>query len=277
MRGDDFAVDAVWAVSAGVVSFALAVAGHELLRVPALERTNYAGRAIPTAGGIFAVLALFVVTAIANSADPVEFGLSTRVAWLVGSFAVLGLFDDVVGNASARGLRGHVAAARRGQLTSGVVKLVFGVVIAWSVIEPRVDTARHIAATILVAGCANVANLLDLAPARATKVALLVFLALVVFANDTLVAGEYWFVVAIAGLMVFELRESLMLGDTGANPLGATIGFMLAGSLQESVLAMWLAAIVVLAINAAAEFVSFSRIIERVAPLRVFDQLGRRR
>jgi hypothetical protein len=52
---------------------------------------------------------------------------------------------------------------------------------------------------------------------------------------------------------------------------------LVVGCLADSTRALWLAAAAVLAINVAAEFVSFSRVVERVPPLRMLDQLGRRR
>jgi len=265
----------LWAIAAGAVSFVLALSGRELLRAPALQRTNYAGREIPTAGGVFAVLALVLVTTVAFEVDVFRYIAAHPPLLLVLGFAFLGLLDDVVGTSSARGLRGHVAAARRGQLTSGLLKLAFGLVLAWFTFSSA-GVWLHVATTIVIAGSANVANLLDLAPGRAVKGAFIVFAVVIVFAHEVVGASSYWFLFAVLGLLPFELREELMLGDTGANPLGASVGYVIAVWLAGSTLAVWIAAVVVIAINASAEFVSFSRVIERVAPLRALDHLGRR-
>src|SRR3546814_18439165 len=45
-------------------------------------------------------------------------------------FAFLGLLDDLLGDALDRGLRGHVAAALRGRVTTGFVKLGGGAAVA---------------------------------------------------------------------------------------------------------------------------------------------------
>ena len=65
-----------------------------------------------------------------------------------------------------------------------------------------------------------------------------------------------------------------MLGDTGANMLGAAVGFGLVVSLDA--VGEWLVLLVVVALNLASEFVSFSAVIDRVAPLRALDRLGTR-
>jgi UDP-GlcNAc:undecaprenyl-phosphate GlcNAc-1-phosphate transferase len=246
--------------------------------VAPLMRTNYAGRDVPTAGGIVAVLGFLAVAVTATTVDRFEFRHVDAVALLVLGFAVLGLLDDVVGNHSARGLRGHVAAVGRGQLTSGLVKLVFGLALAWLVYSGFEDWWDHALSAVVIAGAANVANLLDLAPGRAVKVAAVALVLFVVLSdhvawND----AHYWFVFAAVALLPFEFGEFLMLGDTGANPLGAVIGLAAVRSTNGSTVGLAIAAGVVLAVNVAGEVVSFSSVIDRVPPLRVLDRMGRRR
>jgi UDP-N-acetylmuramyl pentapeptide phosphotransferase/UDP-N-acetylglucosamine-1-phosphate transferase len=78
-----------------------------------------------------------------------------------------------------------------------------------------------------------------------------------------------------AGLLAADLRERLMLGDAGANALGAALG--LGVVLTASPAARTAVLIAVVALNLASEVVSFSRIIDGVAPLRALDRLGRAR
>jgi UDP-GlcNAc:undecaprenyl-phosphate GlcNAc-1-phosphate transferase len=78
---------------------------------------------------------------------------------------------------------------------------------------------------------------------------------------------------AAVGLLPDDLGERLMLGDAGANALGAVLGVgavLTLGPWSRVVLAVVLAAL-----NLAAEMVSFSRVIDRVGPLRLLDRLGR--
>jgi UDP-N-acetylmuramyl pentapeptide phosphotransferase/UDP-N-acetylglucosamine-1-phosphate transferase len=66
-----------------------------------------------------------------------------------------------------------------------------------------------------------------------------------------------------------------MLGDAGANPLGAVMGLAVVLAAAPGVRDVVLVALVTL--NVAGEVVSFSRVIELVPPLRVLDRAGRRR
>ena len=77
-----------------------------------------------------------------------------------------------------------------------------------------------------------------------------------------------------AGLLFEDLREHIMLGDTGANVIGAVLGLTMVIGLAPQTRLYVLGG--VLFLNALSEFVSFSKIIERVAPLRRLDSIGRR-
>jgi UDP-N-acetylmuramyl pentapeptide phosphotransferase/UDP-N-acetylglucosamine-1-phosphate transferase len=79
---------------------------------------------------------------------------------------------------------------------------------------------------------------------------------------------------AAAGLLVGDLRERFMLGDTGANALGAALGCATVLVVGEGVREVVTA--VLLALTLLSEVASFSRIIAAVPPLRAFDRLGRR-
>ena len=77
---------------------------------------------------------------------------------------------------------------------------------------------------------------------------------------------------ALAGLP-FDLREEGMLGDAGANALGAVVGTLL---LAGPMWLLWAAAALLVALQLASERVSFSRVIEANRVLRAADRLGRR-
>ena len=69
-------------------------------------------------------------------------------------------------------MRGHVQALRDGAVTSGLVKMVGLTALAAvaTVAEDDRSAAGRIVDTALVAGTANLVNLLDLRPGRALKV-----------------------------------------------------------------------------------------------------------
>jgi hypothetical protein len=215
-----------------------------------------------------------------------------RAAMLVAgsAAAALGGYDDLAGSGSSRGFRGHLGALRRGELTTGAVKLA-GIgaagLAASGLLGPdgggRQDgegggpralaAADFVINAGLVAGGANLLNLFDLRPGRAIKVALGTggVLAATSERGRTAAAAPLG---AAAALLAEDLGERAMLGDAGANALGALLGTAAATALPRSARAVTLAAVV--GLTAASEVVSFSKVIERTAPLRWLDMLGRR-
>jgi hypothetical protein len=182
--------------------------------------------------------------------------------------AAVGRYDDVAGGTDgAKGFRGHLAALRTGRLTAGSVKLL-GIgtagVLAAACLRPR-GTVDVLLGGAVVAGSANVLNLLDLRPGRALKVGTAAALAL----DEPGVAG------ACAALLRADLGERTMLGDCGANGLGAVLGLSLLCRLPQRRHRL-VALGVLTALTAASERVSYSAAIDATPPLRWLDGLGRR-
>jgi hypothetical protein len=124
----------------------------------------------------------------------------------------------------------------------------------------------------LVAGGANLLNLFDLRPGRAIKVALLAGGLLAPSRRGrAAVAGP---LAAAAAMLPEDLGERAMLGDAGANALGAVLGCAAAITLSRPARFGLLA--VVAGLTAASEKVSFTKVIEASAPLHRLDMLGRR-
>jgi hypothetical protein len=254
-----------------------------VLTQPALERENYRGHRLPTAAGWLLVAAVIAVDGARTGLGVLGLGHAStdaaRLGMLVGviGFGLLGLLDDLLGDAHDRGLRGHLRALTEGRISTGFVKLAGGAALALSLAgaldgdEPR----RVIVDGVLIALAANLGNLFDRAPGRTLKVGLAVMVpvAFVAGLGSTTAA-----LAAVAGagvvLLVGDLREEHMLGDTGANAVGAAVG--VAVVLEASPTARAVVAVVLLALTLLSEVVSFSRIIDGVPPLRAFDRLGRR-
>ena len=78
---------------------------------------------------------------------------------------------------------------------------------------------------------------------------------------------------AAFGLVGDDLHERLMLGDAGANVIGAVLGLGVVLGRGEATRITALVVLIVL--NVAAEVISFSAVIERVPWLRAADRFGR--
>jgi hypothetical protein len=86
--------------------------------------------------------------------------------------------------------------------------------------------------------------------------------------------GPMLIVGAGLGLLIPDLRERCMVGDTGANVVGAAVGFGIV--IATGATGQWVALAVLVALNVVSEFWSFSRIIDHNPPLRWLDRLGTR-
>lgn len=243
-------------------------------------RTNHAGRPVTLLEG-----PAYVLGAAAGSFFS---GSRAGVVAVVGAGA-LGALDDLAGDASSRGLRGHLSALGRGQVTTGAGKVlglaVTGVLAAALVGADRDPTAvranRAAAVDVLlgcsvVAGTANLVNLLDLRPGRALKATLLLGAAMSLTGSTASGASGASASVAV-GSAAAALRDDLagasMLGDTGANAAGALLGVALVERWGRP--GQLVALGVLTALTLASERVSFTAVIESTPVLRELDAWGR--
>lgn len=249
------------------------------------SRVNHAGRSVTLLEGPAHVAGL-VGGGLLAGPGPV-------VAALGGG--VFGAVDDLAGDAGAKGLTGHLRAAARGQVTTGVVK-IGGLAVTGLVSAALAESARPAASGgevgafpaqrtggltrlgrvllggAVVAGCANLLNLFDLRPGRALKVGMLLG-APVVLAGGPGATGASAAVGASLGVLAPDLRGEAMLGDTGANALGAVLGAaLIEGRGVPGRLAL-LAGIA--AVTLTSEKVSFTALIQRTPWLRALDEWGR--
>jgi UDP-GlcNAc:undecaprenyl-phosphate/decaprenyl-phosphate GlcNAc-1-phosphate transferase len=265
-------------------------------------RTNHRGELVTllegpalSLGAVTGEVVAVVLAARPGSAGPGagrRGGLPLAVAGL-GALG-FGVLDDLRGSAKRRGLRGHLGALAHGEITTGTVKLaglaVTGLGTALLDGGGPVDVAVN---SGLVAGGANLLNLFDLRPGRAIKVAALS--AGLIAAGGALTgataengirpgaqgAGRLTGLAAIAApagaalaLLPEDLGERAMLGDAGANALGAMLGAAAARSLPRRARIWLLGGIAALTVTS--EKVSFTKVIEATPPLRWLDMLGRR-
>ena len=270
-------------VGAITVQF-LRVGAAGTLAAPALQRPNYRDHRLPTGGGILIVLAVLVIEAgraafgALGVGDTVDLTIQrSEVLFAVFGFGLLGLIDDLIGDDRRTGFRGHVSALLHGEITTGFLKLFGGAGVAMVLVAtPGFATGRRLLVdAVLIALAANLANLLDRAPGRTIKAAMIAYVPLAILLGTGPVGVAIAPVMGAAfSLLGDDLRERLMLGDTGANVIGATLGLGVVLGRGEA--SRWTALGVLVATNLAAEVWSFTTIIDRVPPLRWIDRLGQR-
>lgn len=290
------------------------------------ERTNFHGATVSLRGGVAMAGAAVASAAVASAlSDQPRAALGGVVASLGGGLA--GYIDDVDqgahdGGKVAKGLKGHLGALAHGQVTTGVIKIAgigASALAASSLVGSKATSVSGKAAdlalnTVLIAGTANLANLLDLRPGRALKATVLVAAPLSYFscaaaktpasgasvtsatasvtsgasgapsatpAAPASASGASAQRLLASGLnaaaitaLVEDLQETTMLGDTGANAAGALLGTSLAAN--DSWKLRLGTALGVVGLILASEKVSFSKVIAANPALNWLDQLWRR-
>ena len=277
------------------------------------ERTNFHGVTVSLRGGVAMAGASVASAAVASAfSDQPRAALGGLVASLGGGLA--GYIDDVDqgahdGGKVAKGLKGHLGALAHGQVTTGVIKIAgigASALAASALVGSKATSMGGKAAdlalnTVLIAGTANLANLLDLRPGRALKATVLVATPLSYFscaaakapasgasgaasatpAAPASASGASAQRLLASGLnaaaitaLVEDLQETTMLGDTGANAAGALLGTSLAAN--DSWKLRLGTTLGVVGLILASEKVSFSKVIAANPALNWLDQLWRR-
>lgn len=270
-------------VSAPLAIWLLPAWTADMLRA-GLTRVNWRGRAVAFPTGALAIsvamIALAPLAVLDDRADLdlLEPDLARWAAYLLG-VALLGLLDDMLGRGhagdTARGWRGHARAVLAGRLSTGAIKAAgaFGLA-AFAVSGIGREWPGYLADLALLLLTTNLFNLLDLRPGRVEKALVLVLAG---------VCAGAWTIFPLQLLGVFigpllvgaalTLRERAMLGDCGANLAGAVAGVALFAALGTEARLIALAVVALLTIYG--EFRSISAGIDRLAPLRALDRIGR--
>lgn len=292
------------ALRAGVT----ALAGHVLTRgwrtaldrlpervLTPLVRVNHRGQQVTLAEGV-AFAAGTLTSALIGLAHG---GSASRAAaaLVTGAGAAgAGALDDHLGSVEAKGLAGHLGALRQGRVTSGSAKIALlgatGLVAA--VAEEAHRNAQRspgparpagavggrstslgtavdvVLGAGVVAGSANLINLFDLRPGRAIKVGLLALIPMALTPPGSPTAGST--IGAATAVLGDDLAARSMLGDTGANPLGALVGLTIMQRQGRGARA--LTVLVVAGLTLASERISFTRVIHDTPVLRALDEWG---
>ena len=185
-----------------------------------------------------------------------------------------GALDDLIGNRNVSGLKGHFKSLFKGELTTGGFKALFGgfigLVISIAISKNIYDIVIN---TLIIALSTNLMNLLDLRPGRAIKGYLLISIVLL------FTLGEYTrnlLLLIFPNVIAYfnqDLKAKAMMGDTGSNVLGISIGILFAMGYPLKVRLIWLAFLIF--IHILTEKYSLTKIIENNKFLNFIDKLGR--
>jgi UDP-GlcNAc:undecaprenyl-phosphate GlcNAc-1-phosphate transferase len=256
------------------------------LRAGGRTRPNYRERSLPFPFGVLivaaALLALVPLTLIERLAHTaILYPRLLPVAIYALGVACLGLIDDTLGGAghtdapTPRGWRGHGAAAMHGEPSTGVLKAAGSLGLALLATDyAGLSIGRWLLASGVLVLATNAFNLLDLRPGRAIKVFVLLGAGLTIGVRELRplwTLGLFVGPVLIAG--VYDLRERAMLGDTGANLLGALAGLWLVLTLSQT--GQLIALGLLIGMTVYGELRSISELVQRVPLLRELDSLGR--
>ena len=255
-------------------------------------RENYRGRLLAFPFGVLVPAAAIAALALVAFVQWLGAGTlldpdTAVVAVYCFGVAALGLIDDALGGGSGlgsggghrstppRGVRAHAAAALRGERSTGAIKAFGTTALAVLVATHLPATRQHwlLAAAVLVLAT-HFFNLLDLRPGRSGK-GFVLLLAAAVIAGGT--PAPLWSVGLFAApalvACALDLREQVLLGDTGASVLGALAGLVIVQSVAPAGEIVVLSLLLIAAIYG--ELRSISGLVARTPLLRELDSWGR--
>ncbi len=194
-------------------------------------RPNYLGDPIPVGFGILLAAAALpaYVTGIVQRIET-QWAIPLMTAVLV--FCALGAMDDIQGDRSVGGLKGHLREfVVKRRITTGLVKALAG---TWVALILSAALLPHswgdlLVTAALIALMANALNLVDTRPVRACAAFLALSAGTLLSFLPRAAPAMLWAMPGtVIGLLPVERGRRGMLGDSGANMLGATLGLSMA-------------------------------------------------
>lgn len=237
---------------------------------------NYRGNEVVFGMGIAFLPILLTTTALLFFVDRKLFSVYIPYLFAVCSIGFAALLDDLIGNKQIKGLKNHILSFYRGQLTTGFIKAFVG--LASSFVISLVISVRlfdFILNMLIIALFTNALNLMDLRPGRCIKVFLLLGFAILIINIKDIIIMLPLIVMAASAIIYlkYDLKELCMLGDTGSNILGITLGYY--SALTFDSLSKLIILTALFSLNLAAEKISISKTIANNRFLNFLDNLGR--
>ncbi len=246
---------------------------HNWLDQIGLLKENYKNEKIPVFGGliilVFSILGwiLFLIT---DTGKPV---IIERLIFLSLIIGLTGLLDDIKGGTEIKGFSGHFIALINRNLTTGALKAIISLLTVLIIYYfPGQNLLAFLLNISIFLFFTNLFNLLDLRPCRSIKCFFLFSIIIMV-----LIPVFTLYLVPVFLILIpysyYELGGKIMLGDNGANTLGAIMGYGF--SLWTSTGGKILLLLFIIIVNFLAEIYSFTNYISKNRILNWIDQLGR--
>ena len=248
-------------------------------------RPNYKNEMIPVGMGIVFLPMIIINSIILGfvTLNNIWFVSSSNynlnIVWLLCLalyiFSMMAMFfagalDDLIGNRNVSGLKGHFKSLFKGELTTGGFKALFGgfvgLVVSVCISSSIVDIIIN---TLIIALSTNLMNLFDLRPGRAIVIMIPIYITLTGYT-------KVFPLLILPNVLAYfntDLKARGMMGDTGSNVLGISIGVLMALGYGIKVRLAWLVFLILM--HLITEKFSLTKIIEKNRVLKFIDNLGR--
>ena len=252
-------------------------------------RPNYKNEMIPVGMGIVFLPMIIINSIILGfvTLNNIWFVSSSNynlnIVWLLCLalyiFSMMAMFfagalDDLIGNRNVSGLKGHFKSLFKGELTTGVFKALFGgfvgLVVSVCISSSIVDIIVN---TLIIALSTNLMNLFDLRPGRAIKAYLVIMIPIYITLTGYTKVFPLLILPNVLAYFNTDLKARGMMGDTGSNVLGISIGVLMALGYGIKVRLAWLVFLILM--HLITEKFSLTKIIEKNRVLKFIDNLGR--
>lgn len=252
-------------------------------------RPNYKNEMIPVGMGIVFLPMIIINSIILGfvTLNNIWFVSSSNynlnIVWLLCLalyiFSIMAMFfagalDDLIGNRNVSGLKGHFKSLFKGELTTGGFKALFGgfvgLVVSVCISSSIVDIIIN---TLIIALSTNLMNLFDLRPGRAIKAYLVIMIPIYITLTGYTKVFPLLILPNVLAYFNTDLKARGMMGDTGSNVLGISIGVLMALGYGIKVRLAWLVFLILM--HLITEKFSLTKIIEKNRVLKFIDNLGR--
>ena len=252
-------------------------------------RPNYKNEMIPVGMGIVFLPMIIINSIILGfvTLNNIWFVSSSNynlnIVWLLCLalyiFSMMAMFfagalDDLIGNRNVSGLKGHFKSLFKGELTTGGFKALFGgfvgLVVSVCISSSIVDIIVN---TLIIALSSNLMDLFDLRPGRAIKAYLVIMIPIYITLTGYTKVFPLLILPNVLAYFNTDLKARGMMGDTGSNVLGISIGVLMALGYGIKVRLAWLVFLILM--HLITEKFSLTKIIEKNRVLKFIDNLGR--